>query len=183
MNQHSILFLTIVVLLCTVPALSQDPKFPEKITTLYDKQTDISAVSIQPMRLNGFFVSDSEGELSLLAFFTYRGNTLVKPESIGLLFRSVNRPLNRWELSQNQNMEITADADHWKIPEVEIVGSGRSRNTIVESLGVSIPCEIFGKIANAKKVKLRLGDRGFELTKQHLTNLRSLANHAGCKPN
>ena len=47
-------------------------------------------------------------------------------------------------------------------------------------LGVSVPCEIFAKVANAKKVKMRLGDRNFDLGKEHLGPLRDLAGRAGC---
>jgi len=76
-------------------------------------------------------------------------------------------------------LEITADDGHWQIPNVELVDS-KPNVFVFELLGVSVPCGIFAKIANAKKVNLRLGDRSFDLTKEHLTVLRDLAARTGC---
>src|SRR5947209_532100 len=179
MKHHSILLLILVGLLCPSPTLSQDPEFPEKdtkVTIDYDKKTDTTVVRFGPMHLMNFSSGQisyaiAEGELRLSAFFTYKGKTLVKPESIALIFLSVNRPLDRWELSQHKDMEIAADSGHWKIPKVEVVDSKNNNNLVIESLGVSIPCEIFGKIANARKVNLRLGDRA--RSEEHTSELQS----------
>ena len=182
------LLIILVLLTSSWPALSQDPAFPErdrKVTTVYNDKTDTTIVRFGPMHLMNFSSGQEsyaivDGELRLSAFFRYRGKTLIKPESIGLIFLSVNVPANRWELSKQKDLEITADDSHWSIPNVQIVDSKNGNNLVIESLGVSIPCEAFAKIANAKKVKLRLGDRRFDLTKQHSATLRDLAGRAGC---
>ena len=163
MKRLFIFFLLLLVFPFSSRALSQDPEFPEKnrkVTTSYDIHRDTTVVRFGSMHLIGN--DNQEGELRLTAFFTYKGKTFVKPESVALIFRSINRPLNRWELSQQKDLEITADDGHWKIQKVEIVDSNRRVNLAIESLGVSVPCEIFVKIASAKKMKMRLGDRSFD---------------------
>ena len=79
------------------------------------------------------------------------GARTMKPETIGLLFLSVNIPSNRWELSKQKDMEITTDTAHWNIPDVQIVSSQKRMELVIDSLGVSVPCEVFAKIANAKR--------------------------------
>ena len=171
-------------------ALSQDPAYPEKtrkITTVYDSRQDATVVRFGPMHIINFSSLqgevgnlNEEGELRLTAFFTYKGQTFVKPESVALIFLSINRPTDRWELSRQKNLEIRADDGRWTIPNVAIVDSKNGNNIVIESLGVSVPCEIFAKVANGKKVKMRLGDRTFDLGKEHLGPLRDLAGRAGC---
>jgi hypothetical protein len=188
MNRQFILLL-FFLMFCS-QALSQDPQSPEKtrkVAIIYDSKQDTTVVRFGPMHIINFSSLqgeagnlNEEGELRLTAFFTYKGQTFVKPESVALIFLSINRPLNRWELSHQKDFEIKADDGRWKIPDVAIVSSKNGSNIIVESLGVSVPCEIFAKVANAKKVKMRLGDRTFDLGKEHLGPLRDLASRAGC---
>ena len=189
MKKRYVPLLMFLVLSCLLQVMSQNPAFPErdrKVTSVYNDKTDTTVVRFGPMHLVNFSTSSEfsyaieDGELRLSAFFTYKGKNFVKPQSIGLIFLSVNVPTNRWELSKQKDLEITADDGHWNIPNVEIVGSKRGNNLVIESLGVSVPCEAFARIANAKKVKLRLGDRRFDLTKQHSATLRDLAGRAGC---
>jgi len=160
MKRCSIFLLFLLVLLYSSRAVSQDPAFPQndrKVTTVYDNKTDTTAVRFGPMLL--IYKEWQEGELSLTAFFTYKGKTFVRPESVALLFHSINLPTDRWELSQHKDLEITADDNHWKIPNVELVDSKHAINAdlVNESLGVSVPCEIFAKIANAKKGEVATG--------------------------
>ena len=95
------------------------------------------------------------------------------------MFMSVNVTPNRWELSKQKDLDIVADDGHWNIPNVHVVDS-KGSDLIMDSLGVTIPCETFRRIANAKKVKLRLGDRQFDFTKTHLATLRGLADRSEC---
>ncbi|MEP6707097.1 MAG: hypothetical protein ABJC05_06235 [Pyrinomonadaceae bacterium] len=189
MKRYSCLLIAFALLLYAPRALSQDRNYEEntrKVITVYDPKLDTTVVSFGLMRLITFYVrqetfeSEEEG-LRLSAFFTYKGKTFVKPESVALLFRSIVKSTNRWELSRHKDLEITADDSHWSFPNVELLGSGPGV-LVMESLGVSVPCGIFAKFANAKKVKLRLGDRSLDLSKQHLTVLRDLAVRTGCQP-
>jgi len=187
--KHQFILLSLLLLFSS-RALSQDPEYPEKtrkVTAIYDTRQDATVVRFGPMHIINFSSLqgevgnlNEEGELRLSAFFTYKGKTFVKPESVALIFLSINRPDNRWELSRQKDFEIKADDGHWKSPNVAIVDSKKGNNIFVESLGVSVPCEIFAKVANAKKVKMRLGDRNFDLGKEHLGPLRDLAGRAGC---
>ena len=179
----------LLVFAASLSALAQDPAFPEKdkkVTTVYNDKSDTTVVRFGPMHVFNFKTGSpfsyavEDGELRLSAFFTYKGQTLGKPQSIGLVFTSVNVPSNRWELSKQKDMEITTDTGHWNIPDVQVVNSQKGMNLVIDSLGVSIPCEVFVKIANAKKAQFRLGDRHFDLVKDHFAALRDLAAHAGC---
>ena len=188
MNKVRLILLLLIA--SSLSALAQDPEFPEKdrkVTTVYNDKTDTTVVRFGPMHVINFKTSspfsyaNEEGELRLSGFFTYKGHILTKPQSIGLVFASVNAPSDRWELSKQKDMDITTgDGGHWNIPDVQLVNSQKGPNLIIESLGVSIPCEAFVKIANAKKAKFRLGDRHFDLVKEHFGALRDLAARAGC---
>ena len=160
----------------------QDPAFPErdrKVKVTYDKSKGISIVHFGPMHLAGpeFRV----GELRLTGYFTYPEQTFVKPESITMVFRSVAEPQNGWEMSKRKDLEITADGTHWRVSEVGVVDTRSNVTAVVDTLAVSIPLEVFSKIASGKKVRVRLGDRSFDLDKQHLQALQSLANRADPK--
>lgn len=188
MKKYYVPLLIVIVLGCSLRVLSQDlSEEARKVTSVYNDKTDTTVVRFGPMHLKNFSTGGGpyspifeDGELRLSAFFTYKGKTLVKPQSIGWIFTSANSPGNRWELSKQKDLEITADDDHWNIPNVEIVGSTNGINLVIDLLGVAIPCDVFAKISNAKKVRLRLGDRRVDLAKEHLATLRDLAGHAGC---
>ena len=190
MNRVNVTLLILMILTSPWRAVSQDPAFPEKdrkVTTVYNEKTDTTVVRFGPMHVINFKTGSpfsyaiEDGELRLSAFFTYKGKTFVKPQSIGLIFVSVNAPSNRWELSKQKDFEIAADQAHWDIPNVQVVDSKNGNNLVIDSLGVSIPCETFATIANSKKIKLRLGDRRFDLTKEQSATLRDLAGRAGCQ--
>jgi hypothetical protein len=189
MKTQNILIFGFFLIICSLYAAAQDPAFPErdrKVTTVYNDKTDSTVVRFGPMHLKNFTTNSphsyaiEDGELRVSAFFTYKGHTLVKPQSIGLIFLSVNVSSNRWEISRQKDMEITADDEHWNIADVQVVNSQKSTELVVDSLGVSLPCEVFAKIANAKKAKFRLGDRRFDLDKEQFAAFRDLAKHAGC---
>jgi len=179
----------LLVIASSLCAHAQDSAFPEKdkkVTSVYNDKTDTTVVRFGPMHVinfktgSPFSYANEDGELRLSGFFTYKGRTLIKPESIGLVFTSVNVLSSRWELSKQKDVEITTDGGHWNIPDVKVLNSQKDTSLIFESLGVAIPCEVFVKIANAKKAKVRLGDRQFDLVKEHFGALRDLAAHAGC---
>ena len=187
--KNKIACIVLIVIGASLGAVAQDPAFPEKdkkVTTVYNDKTNTTVVRVGPMHLKNFTTNSpfsyaiEDGELRLSAFFTYKGQTFIKPQSVGLLFLSVNISSNRWELSKQKDLEITADAAHWNIPDVKLVDSQKGTNLVIDSLGVSVPCDVFAKIANAKKAKFRLGDRHFDLVKDHFVALRDLAARAGC---
>ncbi len=80
------------MILSSSPALSQDPAFEEKakkVITVYDNKTDTTVVRFGPMHLITFYARQepSVGEdeqIKLTAFFTYKGKTFAKPESVAL---------------------------------------------------------------------------------------------------
>jgi hypothetical protein len=179
----------LVIIMSSLFTLAQDAAFPEKdkkVTAVYNSKTDTTVVRFGPMHVINFKTSSpfsyayEDGELRLFAFFTYKGQTLAKPQSIGLLFTAVNVPGNRWELSKQKDMEITTDSEHWNISEVQVVNSQNNGDLVVDSLGISLPCEVFAKIAKARKAKFRLGDKYFDLVKDHFVAFRDLVTHAGC---
>ena len=189
MKINNLYLVVLMVLACPWRAVGQNTLFPEqerKVTSVYSDKTDTTIVRFGPMHLwnsiNGTgLYSISDTELGVFGFFTYKGKTFVKPESVRLIFVSVNVPTNRWELTKQKDLEITAEDGNWSIPNIEVIDSQRGVALVIDWLGVSIPCEEFAKIAGAKKLKLRFGDRGrFSLTKQHAATLHELAGRTGC---
>ncbi len=175
MRLRSFIFLILIALVPTI-SFAQDPAFPEKerkVVSLYDEEQNLTVVRFGPMHVAG--TRNSIGELRLTAFYTYEGKLFVRPKAIGMIFRSVSAPENRWENSARKDLEIIADDKTWAIPNVQVLDSRPGGSSLTESLGVSLPYETFVALANAKRVKMRLGDRTFELTKQHLDALRNLA--------
>jgi hypothetical protein len=190
MKLSHLLLLLFLLLLYSSPGKAQDPARPDKerrVTVVYDSKTDTTVVRFGPMHLINFSSLqgevgnlDEEGELRVSGFFTYKGKDFLKPQSIGLIFLSFNLYSNRWDISKRKDLEFTADNNRYNIANVELIQSSRSTEDVIDQLGASMPCETFAKIVNAKKVKLRLGDKALDLTKQHLTTLRDLAGRAGC---
>ena len=165
-----------------VTVTGQDPSFPEKdrkVKVTYDKAKDTSIVHFGPMHLTG--PEFQVGELRLSGYFTYPKRTFVKPESVTMVFRSVAKLQNAWEASKQKDLEITADGSLWRITEVGVVDTHSSVDSVVDTLAVSIPLEVFSKIAIGRKVRMRLGDRTFDLDKQHLQAFQSLASRADSK--
>jgi hypothetical protein len=192
MKIHRLSLVILVVLTCPWPAVSQSFLFPEeerRVISVYNGKKDMTIVQFGPMHLWNFSQSGGDtydlvdGELGLAGYFTYRGKVFVRPESISLIFHSINVPSNRWELTKQKDLEITADDDHWSTSNIQVSSfrSSVSGDFFVDSLSVSMPCEAFARIAKAKKLKLRLGDRGMiTLRKHHAATLRDLAGRTGC---
>src|SRR5437763_1009464 len=132
MKKSNITAIIFALLACSWQTVGQDSAIPEKdrkVTAVYDGKTDTTLVRFGPMHIFNFTTGSpfsypiEDGELRLSGFFTYKGKEFVKPQSIGLMFMSVNVTPNRWELSKQKDLDIVADDGHWNIPNVHVVDS------------------------------------------------------------
>jgi hypothetical protein len=98
-----------------------------------------------------------------------------------VVFRSVAEPQSGWVASKQKDLEITADGASWSFSDVGVVDTRSNVTAVVDTLAVSIPLEVFSRVAAGRKVRMRLGDRSFALEKQHLEVLHSLASRADPK--
>ena len=117
-------------------------------------------------------------ELKLTVFFSYPGQTLTTPKyvSIGFLYLALEP-----QQYENHNLKAKIDGQWVELGKMDVLGTMEvSVRTAYKRytrrlLEMTIPYEQFLQLANAKKVKMKLGGVEFDLTKDHLEAIRDLA--------
>jgi hypothetical protein len=121
-------------------------------------------------------VSDERLDLSM--YFTYPGQTLATPEWVGIgIASAIYDPKQYGDYTltivrDNQAMNVGKMTVHDR---GEIRYDARRPTVKVQLLEASMPYEQFLSMANAKKVKLRIGHKEFPLDRQNLEAIRDLA--------
>jgi hypothetical protein len=158
--------LAIVALILSSTALCRAQEKPE-ITVRYDRFEDRSLVKLTPINLA---ISATEG-LAIGAAFGYQGSTPLQTESAVLYFQSLAANL---KYRNNQTLILLVDgerlartADRYK--------EGIYEGMAAEDLYFDIDDKTLMRIASAKKVEGRLGQKEFELPKGVLEGLKELA--------
>ena len=185
--------LILVVVLC-VPSIAQSPRnvpvkrkydYSGKIESKYDKSKDETLIFFRLMPVSaggnleweGITVASDE-RLGLLMYFTYQGQTLITPKWVGMGIES-----GVYEPKQYDDYTLTIVCDNQTIHigkmTVNDIGERRyapRRPTVkFQRLEVSLPYEHFLSMANAKKVKLRIGHKEIPLDRENLEAIRDLA--------
>lgn len=177
------------------PPAKRKFNYTGKIVTNYDPAKDRTMVLIQLMPVKegedpafdpDLRQRESLGQapgriperLQFSMYFTYPGQTLATPPYVSVGFVYVALDPKRYE-----SHELSAKVDGEKIElgrmqvvadkSIAVVGGYRPYTQRV--LDMTIPYEQFLRIANAKRVKMRLGELDFDLTKDHLEAIRDLA--------
>jgi len=120
----------------------------------------------------------SDERLDLLMYFAYSGQTLATPKWVGIGIAS-----SIYEPKQYGDYTLTIVCDKQPIHVGKMIVHDRGeiryaprRPTVkIQRLEASIPYEQFLSIANARKVKLRIGHKEFPLDPQNLEAIRDLA--------
>ena len=122
--------------------------------------------------------------LRMTAYFTYPGNTLVKPESVMLGFLSIVQGEAKYK--DTDEVIVRVDGQSLNIGKLRV--ADRQIDTQMElkdvdywreTLEVSVKTPEFLRIANGKKVTVQLGNTEFNLSAEHLKPLRALADRVG----
>ena len=171
------------------PPPKRNFKYDGKIVTTYDQLVNETMVLIQMMPV--LDVEDptpilessadkprSQDRLGFTMFFTYPGKNLVTPKFVSIGFNYMALDPQRYE---SHLLSAKIDGERVSLGTMKVLG----RKQVVvryaykpytsELLELVIPYEQLLKMANAKKVKLKLGDFGFDLSKDHLEAVRDLA--------
>lgn len=156
-----------------------------KLILTYDAQKNESQVQLRPLIIEGVFqtapgetrmgenaLPNDDHGVALTSLYSYPGRTPSKPQEIIILVESESaNPAH--EDDRRLSLNIDGTALDLGIPERGVVRTnmGLSR----EDLSVRVSCDQFLKLVGAKKAKLSLGPRTFNLTPCHMEALRKFA--------
>jgi hypothetical protein len=166
----------------------KDYKYDGKIVTTYDTGKAQTIVLIQLMDIKEAEVAEfvnvysptgqTYDYLAITWFFAYPGKTFATPKSVSVGFAYEAQHPERYE-----SRKLTAKIDGEKVElgkmdemgERKLVTRHAKPNYVRGLLEMTIPYELFLRLANAKKVKMKLGEFEFDLSKDHLNAMRDLA--------
>lgn len=156
-----------------------------RVEASYDQIKEITTVRLYPMQVYGEPLASSQyigsDEASFNASFTYSGRTLrAQPKRVLFSLTSTSQD---WKYTDFRKLTALIDGKRLDLGPLEHVPSftvnasanADSDDYISQGIAVSLPYKTFLRIANGKKVHIRMGPREFELGKNHLEALRDLA--------
>lgn len=162
------------------PLAPQPIKEPhQRISIKYEKSTDETVVQLNPI-----LVSDEEyfasaylltvHNLFMQAYFTYPGKTPSAPASVIMSFVSLKHGERFYQ--KDRNLSFTVDGALLEIGEAQVIQfQAMGDNVLKEVLSIAVPYDNFMRLANAKKIKMKLGKTEWDLKKKHLKALSELA--------
>ena len=187
MTNHAQFILFLVILMTCAPlGLTQHADLPPqrlfshdgKIDTSYDQVKDITTVRLNQMQVYGEPLASSSyidgDEARIYTSFTYRGRTLsARPKRV--LFSLISTAIE-WKYTDFRNLTAVVDGKRLKLGALEYLPSFTvSDHHVSQEIAISLPYQTFLRIANGKKVQIRMGPKEFKLEKNHLEALRDLA--------
>lgn len=188
--------LLILILVLSLPGVAQSPlsapakrkyDYPGKIESTYDKSKDETVLFFRLMPVmagknlewgNAGTNVTSDERLGLSMYFTYRGQTLVTPKWVGMGIASGVYEPKRYD---DYTLIIVCDNQAMTVDKMTVRDKGERRYSPVrptvkfQELEVSMPYEQFLSMANARKVKLRIGHKEIPLDRENLEAIRDLA--------
>ncbi|HET6892715.1 MAG TPA: hypothetical protein VFH31_16545 [Pyrinomonadaceae bacterium] len=191
-NHMRFILIFVIITTCGMLALAQAKTKAQRIfthngtiETSYDQVKEITTVRLNPMQVYGEPLASSQyiggDEASFNASFTYSGRTLrAQPKSILFSLTSTSQD---WKYTDFRKLTALVDGRRLTIGPLEHVPSftvnapanANSDDYISQGIAISLPYKTFLRIANGKKVQIRMGPREFELGENHLEALRYLA--------
>ncbi len=171
------------------PPAKRNFKYAGKIVSTYDKNKDKTIVLIQLMDVEDVEDPRPVGEdtpsnprqqdrLGFTMFFDYPGEKLATPQYVSIGFTYLALEPRQYG---DHLLAAKVDGERITLGKMQVLGT---QEVIVRTaykrytrraLELVIPYEQFLRLANAKKVKLKLGDIEFDLSKDHLEAVRDLA--------
>ncbi len=166
-------FLLIVVLaLSSFACLAQNTD--SSISTNFNEDTNKTTVLLKSIKL-----PQNKDKFAVGAFFEFTGERLQKPLCCaGIFFTSISK--KKFKFKENHNLTIWADKEKFSFNDVHWQESAEATAFVIaqiafpEEMFAGMKSDIFQKIANAKSVKMQLGDFKFSLKSEHLTGFKNL---------
>jgi hypothetical protein len=154
----------------------------EPVSSKYEKSKDLTVVQLNPV-----LVSDEEyfasaylltvHNLFMQAYFTYPGKTPQTPPSVVLTFVSLKHAQRYYQ--KERNLSFIVDGAPLEIGKTQVVQfQAMQDNVLKEILAIEVHYEKLKRIANAKKVKMKLGQTEWDLKKKHLKALHDFVGRA-----
>jgi hypothetical protein len=155
-----------------------------KFQAAYDNVQDRTVVAFQPYIVNANFHDPSES-VAITAGFIHPGRTLAaRPQFIE--FGVLSQSRNGWEFEKEKDRELTLAIDGetvspggMKLITARRFQLGTGRLYYREDLSYTMPYEGFVKMAQAKKVIVKVGKTELKLKTEHLEAMRDLISRAG----
>lgn len=183
-----------IVLACASLSFGQgegapNPIAPQRITepdkpvsVRYEKSKDETVVQLNPT-----LVSDEEyfasaylltvHNLFMQAYYTYPGKTASAPSSVIMSFVSLKHGQRYYQ--KDRKLSFIVDNAPLEIGEAELTQfQAMGDNVLKEILSIAVPYDKFTRLANAKKIKMKLGSTEWDLRKKHLKAFSELASRA-----
>ncbi|MCA1592273.1 MAG: hypothetical protein LC754_06405 [Acidobacteria bacterium] len=148
------------------PAPKSKNKESVRIYRRYEKSKNETITETRPMPIFGNIL----GGLDMNVFYTYLGKSSTTPQSVTINFTSSNP-----EHEHRRDLIVKADGEVYQLGTMEYRRLPDSNFGFPGKLSLSIPVEAFNRIANAKKVHMKLGTEDFDLEERHIKKLRGLA--------
>jgi len=109
--------------------------------------------------------------LSMFAAYTFPDQTPSPPDTITLNFMSSE---NSYVFAFERELTIKADEEIFNLGKTQYTQIIGTSAVVHEKLWQPIRRDVFTRIANSKKVHVRLGQKEFDFTENHLKNLQAL---------
>lgn len=194
MKNHSRFILSFaVVTACATLGLAQSASPPPQrvfahtgnIETSYDQVKDLTTVRLHPMQVYGEPLASRNyvgaDEARFYASFTYTGRILsAQPKRVLLSLISTTED---WKYTDFRKPMAIVDGRRLKLGPLEQIPSitvnapvnSSSDDHIRQEIAISVPYQTFLRMAQGKKVRIRMGPRELKLEPDHLEALRDLA--------
>lgn len=129
-----------------------------------------STAEVGPLTVRG--VSNTSGSILLTAWFASPGESVIAPTSVTLRFHTFSA---KRTYINDRSLKIYVDGQELLSAETKLDDAHQyPSGGISVDLSHSMPYELFLRVAEAKKVKMKLGPTGFELKEDALAALRDL---------
>ena len=138
----------------------------------YDKFKDRTVVRVGPFGLTGSMeYALTNTMIGILAGFGYEGAAIQKSvEAFSLGFTYSGK---EWEFLKDRDVYALVDGERMQLGKADRA-SDINLGSVEELLSVSMDTATFNKIANAKVVEIKVGNREFKLKNEHLQAFRDL---------
>lgn len=182
-----LLFSAPALIYSQTPAASPNPKHKTKVETRYDAQINATGARIGPLELyhppSGISAGLNFERVDLFISFSYPGKQIVTPKTVTLTVNSVTVARNQFE--HERNISVLTDSGNHDFGDLEVLSTDIKRVTTgdayplvaatlhYEVVRKDIPFDDFAQIAQAKTAQIKLADRKFKITKEHLEALQN----------
>jgi hypothetical protein len=159
-------------------------KHSGKFQAAYDDAQDRTVVAFQPYVVNANSHDPSES-VAITAGFIHPGRMLASPPQF-IEFGILSQSRNGWEFEKEKDRELTLVIDGetvshggMKLVTARRFQLGAGRLYYREDLAHTMPYEGFVRMAQAKKVVVKVGKVVLKLKTEHLEAMRDLISRAG----